>query len=48
MEVDNCMIYISTKVGKKKFDMNFLFSVLVYFIFVGKQMNILFCIKKIF
>ena len=49
MEVDNCMIiYIFTKIEKKKIDMIFLFSVKVFFILVGKLMNILFCIKILF
>ena len=41
------MIYICVKVGKKKIDMNLLLSVKVFFIFVRKLINILFCIKKI-
>ena len=42
------IIYIFTKIEKKKIDMIFLFSVKVFFILVGKLMNILFCIKILF
>ena len=46
-EVDNWMK--SSKVGrKKKSDVHFLFSVKVFFIFVGKLVNILYCVKKLF
>ena len=40
--IDIRMICISTKVEKRKIGMNFLFSVEVFFIFVGKLINILF------